>query len=54
MGHTFKPMTSNRTRCDICGRTAGVPTHNEEKVTRVMSADERREWIEAEMRRAAR
>ncbi len=26
-GHDFRPMTSNRTRCDVCGRTAGVPTH---------------------------
>lgn len=25
--HDFRPMRSNRTRCDICGRTAGVQTH---------------------------
>ena len=25
--HYFKPMTGNRTKCDICTRTAGAPSH---------------------------
>ncbi len=25
--HDFQPLRSNRTRCDVCGRTAGVETH---------------------------
>ena len=25
--HYFRPMALNRTKCDICTRTAGAPSH---------------------------